>query len=126
MKNTLSGRIIRGDNYGKRLGFPTANLDRRQYSRDRLKIKFGVYAGWAILPGGRQYRAGIVIGPRDRSGLPKLEAHLIGFAGNLYGKKIILRLIKFLRPYRSFSTQSLLKQQITHDISIIKRLKIHE
>ncbi len=47
----ISGKVIYGDRYGKRLGFPTANLDRREYSRRKLKIRFGVYTGWAeILP----------------------------------------------------------------------------
>ena len=124
MKNIISGRIIQGDGYGKRLGFPTANVDRRQYSRDQLRIRFGVYAGQAVLENGQQYRAGIVIGPADKSGLPKLEAYLLGFKGNLYGKKIELHLNKFLRPYRVFPSESQLKQQIAKDVQTIKQLKL--
>jgi riboflavin kinase / FMN adenylyltransferase len=91
-----------------------------------MKIKFGVYAGVAVLPDGDWYRAGIVIGPRDKTGLPKLEAHLLGFRGNLYGKKVILHLIKFLRPYRLFSSEARLKQQIRKDLQLIKHLPFHE
>ena len=126
MKNTISGRIIQGDNYGKRLGFPTANLDRRQYQRDKLKIRFGVYAGLAVVPSGKQYRAGIVIGPLDKEGLPKLEAHLIGYKGDLYGRKITLQLTKFLRPFRKYASEAALKQQISKDLQIIKNLKFNE
>jgi len=126
MKSTISGKVIQGDNYGKRLGFPTANLDRRQYQRQRLKLKFGVYAGVAVLPSGKRYRAGIVIGPKDGLNLPKLEAHLLGFTGNLYGKKLTLYVKKFLRPYKIFTSESLLKQQIKKDLTIIKQLKLHE
>ncbi len=124
MKNIISGRIIRGDDYGKKLGFPTANLDRRQYSRDRAKIRLGVYAGLAALPNGKQYRAGIVVGPLDKSGLPKLEAHLIGFRGNLYGQKLELYLVKFLRPYKKFVDENELKRQIAQDIKSIISLKL--
>jgi len=124
MKNIISGRVIRGDSYGKRLGFPTANLDRRQYRRDRLNIRFGVYAGVALLPRGKKYRAGIVVGPLDQSGLPKLEAHLINFKGNLYGQRLELHLLRFLRPYKAFASERLLKQQIATDIRMIKRLSL--
>ena len=124
MKNIISGRIIRGEDYGKRLGFPTANLDRRQYRRERLNIRFGVYAGLATLPNGKQYRAGIVVGPRDASGLPKLEAHLIGFQGNLYGQKLELRLAKFLGPYKIFTSEKELKRQIAQDIKQIIQGKL--
>jgi riboflavin kinase / FMN adenylyltransferase len=125
MKNTISGKVIRGDNYGKHLGFPTANIDRRQFVR--LKpIKHGIYAGRVTLPSGRSHKAGIVIGPLDKRGLPKIEAHLINFHGNLYGKTITLHLKKYLRPFRPYKSELLLKQQINRDIRNIKQLNFHD
>lgn len=115
----IQGRVIRGDGYGRTIGFPTANLDRRDYVRRKLNLKFGVYAGTATLPSGKSYRAGIVIGPRDLRGLPKIEAHLIGFAGNLYGKRLVLEVGRFLRPFRKFKDVEVLKKQIKRDIKKI-------
>ncbi len=119
MNNFISGRVIKGENYGKKLGFPTANLDRRQFLRDKLKIAFGVYAGSARL-GRKVYKAGIVIGPLDDKGLPKIEAHLIGFSGNLYARKLQLEIIKFLRPFKKYRNEQELKRAISADIKRIK------
>lgn len=139
----ISGRVIHGDHFGKVLGFPTANLDRRMYVRQRFKIKFGVYAGRAILPfrpersgaekfikgrflagarDGKIYKAAIVIGPLDKHLLPKIEAHLLSYSGNLYGKKLIIILQKYLRPFRKFKNQAELQRQILKDIKRIKKL----
>ena len=119
----ISGIVIHGDSYGNRLGFPTANLDRRHYSQSKTKLKFGVYAGTAVLPNGKKYLAGIVIGPLDRKKLPKLEAHLLGFHGNLYGRKLVLQLYTYVRPFKKYSSVPLLQQQIRKDLERIKKLK---
>lgn len=113
---------MRGESYGRKLGFPTANLDRRQWSRQKLKLKHGVYAGTAILPSGKQFVAGIVIGPADKRGLPKIEAYLIKFRGSLYGKQLTLAIGKFLRPYKKFADATALKLQIQKDIAQIIKL----
>ena len=136
MKNIIIfGKVTQGAHFGKKLGFPTANLDRRDYSRRHLKIKLGVYAGKAEIipptlppPRGekrkeRAHRAGIVIGPIDKSGLPKIEAHLLNFKGNLYGKKVIISLQKYIRPFKKFSSTDVLKRQIKKDIQEIKKLR---
>ena len=122
----LSGRVIKGDGYGKVLGFPTANLDRRDYSRKRMNIRLGIYAGFAELNLKSKIlnlKSAIVIGPVDKIGLPKIEAHLLGFKGNLYGSKISLFLVKYLRGFKRFKTVKILKQQITNDIRQVKKLK---
>jgi riboflavin kinase/FMN adenylyltransferase len=121
----ISGKVIRGDAYGKKLGFPTANLDRRDFVRRKLKIKLGIWAGRAefrFKARSYQLKAGIVIGPIDKRGLPKIEAHLIGFSGNLYGNKVFLRLFRFIRPFRKYRHQSELVRQIKKDLSVIKHI----
>lgn len=119
----ISGRVMRGKRYGTKLGFPTANLDRRSYGRRRMTVKLGVWAGWAIREKtGKKYRAGIVIGPKDRRGLPALEAHLIGWHGNLYGQRLRLELRTYLRPFRRFQNEKDLRRQIAHDIQSIKKI----
>lgn len=120
----IRGKVIHGDHFGKKLGFPTANLDRRDYIKRRLKIKFGVYAGWVEVAL-KNYKAGIVIGPTDNNHLPKIEACLIGFKGNLYGKKIIISLQKYLRPFKKFKNEEELKKQIRTDIEKVKQLTMN-
>jgi len=131
----ISGKVIHGEHYGRKLGFPTVNLDRRSFSRRKMKIRLGVWAGYAIFgkkttsprPSpqegrGRKRKAAIVIGPIDKSGLPKIEAHLIGFKGNLYGEHLNFILHKYLRPFRKFKSEEELKNQIKKDIAFVKKL----
>jgi FAD synthase len=113
----ITGKVIKGDGYGRKIGFPTVNL---QTDKKELP-KEGVYAGVATLDlpagkaGNKEYRAGIVIGPGT-----KIEAHLIGFRGNVYGKQVTLKINKFLREYKKFDTEEELIKQITKDISACK------
>jgi len=105
---TISGRVIEGDGYGRKIGFPTVNLD---YRAEELP-KAGVYAGKATLDS-VEYRAGIVIGPGD-----KLEAHLIGYNGDAYGKEVVLNIGKFIREFRKFDSEKELINQIKEDIKL--------
>lgn len=105
MSQIINGRVIKGDGYGKKLGFPTVNLD----TKDTLPPA-GVYAGVAHLEN-KEYRAGIVIGPNE-----KTEAHLIGYSGDAYGKEVGLEPHRFLREYKHFDTEEELINQIRKDI----------
>ncbi|MBL8029928.1 MAG: riboflavin kinase [Candidatus Doudnabacteria bacterium] len=116
----IKGTVIKGDGYGRKLGYPTANLDRRQFVRSGMKIKLGVWSGVAGYKTSdkkyKSYNAAIVIGPIDKNNLPKIEAHLIGFRGNLYNRKIELVLINYLRPFKKFNNTKSLKEQIERDV----------
>lgn len=119
----ISGRVVRGDGYGKVLGFPTANLDRRQYSRLTKKPRLGVYTGTAKIENeAKEYRVAIVIGPLDKTKLPKIEAHLLDFSGTLYTKRLSLILLQFLRPFRQFSSETALKNQIRADLERVREI----
>ena len=107
MTYVLTVKVVKGDGYGKKLGFPTVNLNAAVIP---LGLKEGVYAGSAVLYG-REYRAGIAVGPAN-----KLEAHLIGYNGDAYGKEVTLKVKKFLREYKKFETEEELKEQIKKDI----------
>ena len=84
-------------------------------------IPDGVYAGSAILPGiGERFPAAVNIGfspTFDRGGSPcrRVEAHLIGFAGTLYGERLEVELFSRLREERRFDSPELLARQIRCD-----------
>lgn len=119
----IKGKVIRGTGYGRKLGFPTANLDRRGYARLVRKPRLGIYAGVAKRQEAtRLYRAAIVVGPLDKRGLPKIEAHLLGFTGVLYGERVALSFRKYLRKFMSFRNEGVLKKQILKDTMRVRRL----
>lgn len=115
MNYIIKGKVIKGDGYGKKIGFPTANLDRRDFLRLKEKPKFGVWSGITSV-NNKIYKSAIVIGPNDKVGLPKIEAHLINFSGNIYGKKLNIEVCKFIRSYKKFKTEKDLIIQIQKDI----------
>lgn len=117
----LSGVVIQGEGYGRRLGFPTANIDRDEYQEKNPDLMYGVYAGWVT---GERFpepmRAGLVVGPEDAWGLPKLEAYILDFDGNLYGEQLSFHFCEFLRPYQEYGDEDDLRADIARDIEKIK------
>ena len=125
MNLSIKGTVIHGDGYGRKLGFPTANIDRRQFVRYHQNLKLGVYAGTVIiLASKKMYRAGIIIGPLDNKGLPKLEAHLLDFSGDVYGQKLEFKLLTYLRPFKNFRDEKVLMYQIQKDLELVKQIKL--
>jgi riboflavin kinase/FMN adenylyltransferase len=112
---SLSGIVVHGLGQGKQLGFPTANLEIMPF---KLLPKNGVYFGAASFDGLR-YRAVMNIGNRPSLGSRpvQLEAHLLNFDGDLYGKKLCVELSKRLRDEIKFETVEALKEQIKKDIA---------
>ena len=120
---TLSGPVQTGAQIGRQLGFPTANVG---YSPEKLLPALGVYGGYAVAEGRRQLCA-INIGVRptiDSDGgeaATLVEAHLIGFDGDLYGKNVTLELFSNLRKEQRFSSLEALRTQIWRDVEEIQR-----
>ncbi len=112
---SLCGTVAHGDGLGHKLGFPTANLD----ATGLALPPNGVYAVHAEA-GGRRYRAVLNIGQRPtlQSPAPQLrvEAHLLDFADDLYGRELEVSFFEFLRPERKFGSLSELREQIARDI----------
>lgn len=126
----IHGKVVHGSKYGRKLGFPTANLERRSFSRRKTKIKLGIYSGQASLTPHpstltpKLYKAAIIIGPIDKTGLPKLEVHLLNFKGNLYGKYLYTYINRYIREFRKFKSEAELKAQIRRDIQRVREIEI--
>jgi riboflavin kinase/FMN adenylyltransferase len=112
---SLSGQIVRGDQLGHQLGFPTANLD----VAGLLLPPGGVYTVHARVHG-QTYRAVVNIGlrPTLKSLEPqvRVEAHLLDFKGEIYGQEMEITFLEKLRDEIKFPSLAALKEQIGRDI----------
>ena len=111
----ISGEVVRGDQIGTAIGFPTANLQ----VADPYKLipQNGVYAVKVELEG-RQYKGMLNIGTRPTvvsQGAITIEVHLIDFGGDLYGQQVEVEMIARLRAEQSFPDQAALKEQLAKD-----------
>ncbi|MCS6971010.1 MAG: riboflavin kinase [Planctomycetota bacterium] len=115
----LLGTVVRGDGRGRQLGFPTANLG----ALANQPPAAGVYAALAEL-GGQRWPAAVMIGSLPTLGIrrPRIEAHLIGFAGDCYGQPLALEFLARLRPARRFPSLTALVEQVARDIAEAARL----
>ncbi len=111
----IEGTVVHGKHLGHRIGFPTANLARIS----SYLPKDGVYA-CAVPLGGKLYRAGMNLGHRptfrDDDHHRQAEVHLLHYYGKLYGKKMAVQLLGYLRPERKFPSPALLVRQIKKDL----------
>jgi len=108
------GVVVEGDRMGRRLGFPTANL-----AVHPLKVlPPGVFAVEAEGAFGR-YKGVANVGTRPTLGGEerRLEVHLLGFAGELYGEEVRVRFLKRLREERRFPSLEALRAQIAEDVA---------
>lgn len=116
----LAGHVIKGDQLGQRLGFPTANLD----CVGRVLPPNGVYAAHASVKG-HTYRAVLNIGTRPTlASAPQLrvEAHLLGFDDGLYGQELELTFVDKLREEQKFPSLEALRAQIAADVARANQL----
>lgn len=117
-----TGRVIRGDQTGRTLGFPTANFDPGIVSDIQQE---GVYAA-TVLVSDTEYRGALYFGPRLTLGETKrvLEIHLLDFDGDLYGKELRFSIGSFIRPPMNFDSEATLKEQLASDVLAIRRLAV--
>jgi len=117
---TVSGVTVRGKRLGTRLGFPTANLS---YPPVEHLPPNGVYVALAQIDGQR-YTAILNQGhhPTVPEGQPTIETHLLDFAGGeLYGRRLTLTYLAYLRPEKRFATLEALKAQLAEDRAQARR-----
>jgi riboflavin kinase/FMN adenylyltransferase len=116
---SLAGAVVRGDQLGHKLGFPTANLD----VTGLVLPPNGVYLA-RVQVRGHAHRAVVNIGNRPTINSPtpqvRVEAHLLDFNSDLYSQEIEINLMDKLRDEQKFPSLDALKEQIARDISHAK------
>jgi riboflavin kinase/FMN adenylyltransferase len=116
----ICGRVLVGDNIGRQLGFPTANLE----AANLVLPPNGVYAA-CVNFSGQFYRAALNIGTRPTvAAQPQLrvEAHVLDFSGDLYGAELELEVGLKLRDERRFGSPVELRGQIARDVTAVRAL----
>ncbi len=114
--------VVHGNELGRTIEYPTIN---QIIPATNVIPRFGAYAS-SVEVNGRHYRAITNIGIRPTvsdGGCVVMETHIIGFSGDLYGEKITVSLMKFLRPERKFKDLSVLKDQIAEDIKTAEKIQ---
>lgn len=111
---SIIGTVTQGDQRGRLLGFPTANIPLGA----QIEPARGVYAARVTLPDGRIIPGVANIGERptiDDGKESRLEVHLFDFAGDLYGRTLSVALLAHLREERRFAGLDALREQIARD-----------
>lgn len=117
------GPVVTGDQRGRLLGFPTANVE---VPNQICLPADGVYAGWYLRADGATHACAINLGRRptfyEHADSSLLEAHLLDFDGDLYGEPARVRFEHFLRSERKFDGIDALVAQLKHDVEHARRL----
>ena len=117
---SIIGKVEKRRKLGKKIGFPTCNLDIKEY----VLAKPGVYAVKATRQNSNTWIKGIAnLGYRPTFNQKKLllEVHLFNFSGNLYNKYLTVEFLKFIRKEKKFKNVEKLKKQIKSDLLIAKK-----
>ena len=109
----VEGVVQKGDQRGRELGYPTANLELGDYQRP----KYGIYAVRVTLDDGSEHPGVASLGVRPTFEPPQelLEAHLFDFDGDLYGRKIEVALHAFIRDEQKFDGVEALVEEMRRD-----------
>ncbi|MDY7101387.1 MAG: bifunctional riboflavin kinase/FAD synthetase [Actinomycetota bacterium] len=119
----VRGIVAEGDKRGRTIGFPTANV---MVPGQVAMPADSVYAGWYVRPNGAIWPAAINLGRRptfyEHADDSLLEAHLIGFEGDLYGEQASVRFVEQLRGEVRFDGLDALAAQLRKDVADSARL----
>ena len=116
----MQGLVVTGAQRGRTIGFPTANLA----DIDVLLPALGVYAGRVLGVGPQPWPAAIHIGPNPTfaEDVPKVEVHLPGWSGSLYGLTITVEVLEQVRGVQKFPSIEALKSQLANDVEQCRRI----
>lgn len=120
-KFSIKGKIVKGNQIGRKIGFKTANLE---YPLELINLPFGVYSvevTFQSTPSTVKHRAIANFGTRPTVNGSRaiLEVHILDFDKDIYGETIIVEFNKMIRTERKFSSLDALKNQIILDIKSI-------
>jgi len=113
----IEGIVHKDREFGRKLGFPTANIDRG--NEKLVDLKRGVYLVRVHLPDGKKKFGVMNVGFRPTVGDArnvKYEVYILDFEGDLYGKKLKLEVLKFMREEKKFDSIEELKAAIDQDV----------
>lgn len=115
----VTGTIVRGEQRGRALGFPTINV---APPPDKLLPHDGIYATWVTLGDGR-YRAASSLGirPTFGGGPRKLESYILDFDADVYGREATIAFVERLRDEIRFDSAEELARQIAKDVEQTRR-----
>jgi len=119
---TLSGLVVEGNRIGRSIGFPTANL--QVLERYKLILPDGIYAARITLEE-KRYDAMLYIGSRPSISGPeekRIEVNLIDFEGDLYGEKLRVEVLDFIRGDMKLDSLEALQKQIENDKKAITKV----
>jgi len=118
---TLTGTVVKGQQLGRTIGFPTANI---AVPPEKFLPSKGVYAVQVFIQGGDNYQGVMNIGnrPTINGTHPSVEVYLFDWSGDLYGKTLTVQPEKFLRPEQKFASLDELKAQIQFDCTAAKEV----
>ena len=113
----IIAEVVHGRKIGRALGFPTANMSLEGYT----EIERGVYRSSVEIDGTR-YRAMSNVGVRPSVGGKELllETHVIDFSGDLYGRRLCVKLVEKIRDEKRFASIGNLKEQLMRDYEYIR------
>ena len=117
----MAGKVIRGKGIGRQMGFPTANI---QVPEEYILPRPGVYAGFVTVKG-KQYKAMINLGHNptiNYTVILSLEAHLLDFSEDIYGERVIVRFVSFMREETRFMNQTNLIMQLELDEKNVRKI----
>ncbi len=119
----VRGRVVQGDQRGRLIGFPTANVEVPNWV---CLPADGVYAGRYARPDGSVHPCAINVGRRptfyEHADHSLVEAHLLDFDGDLYGEAAQVRFEHFLRSERKFDGIEAIRAQLEHDVAHAREL----
>ena len=121
---SITGRVVKGEHVGTRLGFPTANL--QVADPHKMIPAAGVYAVRCMMDDGRSkmYKGMMNIGTRPTFGVHRqtLEVHILNYEGDLYGQTVTVSFIERLRDERRFDNEEELRAQLKEDANKVYSL----
>lgn len=120
---TLHGNVVKGFQVGRKIGFPTANLN-IDYP-DKLIPANGVYAVRIGIPDGKHYGGMLNIGHRPTLNRPNdysIEVNIFDFSEDLYGKTLSVELIEYVRTEKTFADIKALQSQLVKDKETIRKI----